>query len=130
MPLAESFILEAAAGQPPLTLAADAAERLRAHRWPGNIRELRNVIMRSVLFCRDGVLSASSLRMGPIETTDPFDTYALGANIAVAIVDNPDARFIAILRWMPFLNGPIFTESPQRRTLSAASRTFRKMSSR
>ncbi len=72
IPLAEAFMVEAgaASGQATPTLAPDAAARLRAHSWAGNVRELRNVIMRSVLFCRDGVLTAAGLRMGTIEASD------------------------------------------------------------
>ena len=72
IPLAEAFMVEAgaASGQATPTLAPDAAARLRAHPWAGNVRELRNVIMRSVLFCRDGVLTAAGLRMGTIEASD------------------------------------------------------------
>lgn len=35
-------------------LSADALAVMRAHRWPGNIRELRNAIRRAVLFAGDG----------------------------------------------------------------------------
>ena len=81
VPLAEAFMVEAgaASGQPTPVLAADAAARLRAHPWAGNVRELRNVIMRSVLFCRDGVLTAAGLRMGTIETAEARTGAALSS---------------------------------------------------
>jgi len=37
-------------------LAPEAAELLMSYPWPGNIRELKNVIRRAVLNCHDGVI--------------------------------------------------------------------------
>ena len=36
-------------------------ETLRAYHWPGNIREMENVIRRAVLYCHRGVLTVSDL---------------------------------------------------------------------
>jgi DNA-binding NtrC family response regulator len=38
-------------------------DRLARYSWPGNIRELRNVLERAVLFARDGRLTAAALRI-------------------------------------------------------------------
>ncbi|MEZ6056485.1 MAG: sigma-54 dependent transcriptional regulator [Planctomycetaceae bacterium] len=71
-------------------------ESLVAYPWPGNVRELEHVIQRSVIYCRDGVLSAHNLpshivagyagptndpsvRLGHHPTTDP----SLGRQIAL-----------------------------------------------
>jgi DNA-binding NtrC family response regulator len=40
---------------------------LRHYAWPGNIRELRNVLERATLFARDGRITASSLRLVAVE---------------------------------------------------------------
>jgi DNA-binding NtrC family response regulator len=44
-------------------IAPEAMELLRAYAWPGNLRELRNVLERALLFCGDGaVLDKATLR--------------------------------------------------------------------
>jgi DNA-binding NtrC family response regulator len=49
-------------GRADVTLAPDAEEALRAHTWPGNIRELRNVLERAVLLCTSHRIGARDLR--------------------------------------------------------------------
>jgi DNA-binding NtrC family response regulator len=63
-PLSIAFAKEACAGmgKPPLAISHDAMARLVHHRWPGNIRELRNVIARSVLLCTSDTLRPADLR--------------------------------------------------------------------
>ncbi len=39
----------------------DFLEALRKYQWPGNIREMENVIRRAVLYCQRGVLAATDL---------------------------------------------------------------------
>ncbi|MFZ5896190.1 MAG: sigma-54-dependent transcriptional regulator [Myxococcota bacterium] len=43
------------------SLADDALEMLIAYSWPGNIRELRNVLERAVLFCKGGSIDRATL---------------------------------------------------------------------
>ncbi|HEY1434371.1 MAG TPA: helix-turn-helix domain-containing protein, partial [Thermoanaerobaculia bacterium] len=54
---------------------SSAVRRLQAHSWPGNIRELRNVLERAVLLTRSEELEASDLGFDPSpsqpETTAP-----------------------------------------------------------
>jgi transcriptional regulator with PAS, ATPase and Fis domain len=44
-----------------------AMEALMSYKWPGNIRELRNVIERAVLFCDSGIIDVDLL---PVEITN------------------------------------------------------------
>jgi two-component system, NtrC family, response regulator AtoC len=65
--LAKAFILGASqqAGRPrPPQLSLEALTLLRRYGWPGNIRELRNVIERAVLLCGDGPIALEHL---PVE---------------------------------------------------------------
>ena len=62
--LVESFLQRAAAGASALSIDARALTALRAHDWPGNIRELRNVLDRARLFADDGVIRLEHLPQG------------------------------------------------------------------
>lgn len=45
----------------PISLSGDAVERLQMHTWPGNIRELRNVLEFSACLTASGHITADSL---------------------------------------------------------------------
>ncbi len=65
--LAEHFLRRVAGeiGRRPPSLSAGALRRLRAHSWPGNIRELRNVLERAVLLTSAETLEADDLGFDP-----------------------------------------------------------------
>jgi DNA-binding NtrC family response regulator len=52
-------------GRPPMTLSPAARAALQGYAWPGNIRELRNVLERAVLLSSRDTLEASDLRFDP-----------------------------------------------------------------
>jgi transcriptional regulator with PAS, ATPase and Fis domain len=53
-------------GLPHKTLTVDALERLAAHDWPGNIRELRNTLEQAALMTDDLTLTAAHLGGLPV----------------------------------------------------------------
>ena len=61
--LANYFIRQYAPAGEPYTLSPDALAKLEAHNWPGNIRELENVIQRTLCFTDPGVITASDLQI-------------------------------------------------------------------
>ncbi len=75
LPLGERFLREACAGTelPPRTLTAEARAALRAYSWPGNIRELKNVITRAVLLTDASELPRAALQLptGSVSGTGP-----------------------------------------------------------
>lgn len=52
IPLAESFLAFFSRRRPVGGFTDEASAALRGYAWPGNIRELRNVIERAAIFCR------------------------------------------------------------------------------
>ena len=71
--LANYFIRQYAPEGEPYTLSPEALQKLQAHDWPGNIRELENVIQRTLCFTAPGILNADDLQidtgMGPAANT-------------------------------------------------------------
>ncbi|KNE24908.1 MULTISPECIES: sigma-54 interaction domain-containing protein [Achromobacter] len=59
--LVDSFLQHGADGVSRIVVDPTAMARLRAHSWPGNIRELRNVLERARLFADDGVVRGEHL---------------------------------------------------------------------
>jgi two-component system, NtrC family, nitrogen regulation response regulator NtrX len=49
-------------GWKPLTFAPEAIQALQAHSWPGNIRELRNVVERLLLFAEGDTVTADTVQ--------------------------------------------------------------------
>jgi two-component system response regulator AtoC len=72
-PLARHFLAEGArrAGRAhPPALTPGALARLRAHAWPGNLRELRNIMERAVLLAGDGPIEQAHIQ-GLEQPTSP-----------------------------------------------------------
>jgi two-component system response regulator AtoC len=97
--LAQIFIARAAAEmrRAPPALSPDALALLRRYIWPGNIRELRNMMERAVLLCLDGEITLEHL---PVEkmtgefagaTTAPLQPIPSGPT-AVAGAGGSDER--------------------------------------
>lgn len=71
LPLAEHFLHEVgrAVGRPAAGLAPDAADALEQYRWPGNVRQLRNVLERATILCEGALITAEHLVLPPSDLT-------------------------------------------------------------
>jgi two-component system response regulator FlrC len=59
-------------GQAALSLSAEAESKLFGHDWPGNARELNNIVQRAAWLAAGGIIDASDLDTGaPNELTAP-----------------------------------------------------------
>jgi DNA-binding NtrC family response regulator len=87
-PLADALLDDIArrSGLPHKALASDAMDLLGCHRWPGNIRELRNVLEQAALMTDDLVLGARHLALDPLPAVAATerDDAALAAPAPVA----------------------------------------------
>ena len=61
--LANYFIHQYAPTGETYTLSPEALKKLQNHNWPGNIRELENVIQRALCFTDPGILRAEDLQI-------------------------------------------------------------------
>ena len=72
--LIRKCIARESGGRGDAAIEMNALQRLLAHEWPGNIRELRNTIRTSLALCDDGVIRLSDL---PADVTHPRPVAAL-----------------------------------------------------
>jgi transcriptional regulator with PAS, ATPase and Fis domain len=65
LPLVRHFIdaYSLRLGYGPIRITAEAERKLQSYSWPGNIRELENVIHHTLLICRDGLIQRDDLRL-------------------------------------------------------------------
>ncbi|MBT9541077.1 MAG: sigma 54-interacting transcriptional regulator [Thiobacillus sp.] len=64
LPELAAYLLKRLAGnQGSCRLDASAIAALQAYEFPGNVRELRNLLQKAVLNCREGVISATDLQL-------------------------------------------------------------------
>ena len=63
MPLATFLLKRLAGARRACRLDSAALAMLQAYDFPGNVRELRNLLQRAVLTCRDGVIRAADLHL-------------------------------------------------------------------
>jgi transcriptional regulator with GAF, ATPase, and Fis domain len=90
LPLTEAFLTEfgKAFANPPAGISRVAKQLLVAYHWPGNIRELRNILERAAILCDGGLITDEHLALPhPRESTPPAAATALPQN-----TDNAGAR--------------------------------------
>ena len=65
LPLTRHFIdtYSRRLGYGPVTISREAEHKLKSYSWPGNIRELENVIHHTLLICRNSVIERDDLRL-------------------------------------------------------------------
>jgi len=80
-------------------LSAEALERLKAYHWPGNIRELRNIMDRAVLLCGSGTIAAEHLPLEKLSTNSLLSAqnqFSGVSNHIPLLDDEPTQQFAAV----------------------------------
>ncbi|MTW01559.1 AAA domain-containing protein [Duganella ginsengisoli] len=85
IPLARHFIgvYSEKIKAPEATLSPAARLALLEYDWPGNIRELENVIHFALIVCRDGVIQPDDLKLSGISRRRPRDEAAVPLHVPV-----------------------------------------------
>ena len=96
MGLAERFLARFVSdyGRPACGFSPEAAAALQAYHWPGNIRELRNVIERASIICQSDVVEVSHLGRGG-NGEAPNNAVRVGA--AMSLEELEKAHIAAVL---------------------------------
>ena len=70
-----------------VTISKEAELKLRGYSWPGNIRELENVIHHTLLICRNGVIERDDLRLSNMRIERQDDHHSSVDDSAQALLD-------------------------------------------
>lgn len=70
IPFLAAHILQHINQDTPARLTPEAINVLTAYAFPGNVRELENILERAVTLCEDGLIRAEDLHLPEIETLD------------------------------------------------------------
>ncbi len=71
-------ILERLRGESRAKFSAAALKALASYDFPGNVRELENIIERAVALCSEGVITPDDLQLSPLETISAGDRAVNG----------------------------------------------------
>jgi NtrC-family two-component system response regulator AlgB len=94
-----------------LTLSSGAEQAMLVHRWPGNLRELRNAVERAIILAPRNVLDVTELGLSGTSTSDTVGTPPFAHVGAMISLDMLEREHIA----------RVVAQSP---SLEAAARTL------
>jgi DNA-binding NtrC family response regulator len=101
--LAQHFLQEISTPEHAVTISDEALQSLSLRKWPGNIRELRNVIARAAALCQDGQITVKDLAgegfgfRGSEAERDPLDLQGTFAEAKSRAIDRFERAYLDAL---------------------------------
>ncbi len=62
--------LSTIAGYTPVTISDEAMAQLQAYHFPGNVRELENILERAITLCEGGIITAGDLQLPELQSDE------------------------------------------------------------
>jgi len=86
-PLVEHFLDRASRqiGCPLPTLAPAALEKMSRYHWPGNVRQLENVLFQAVSLCEGGVVKPDHIRLPGYGAAQPLGDFSLEGGLDMIV---------------------------------------------
>jgi two-component system response regulator PilR (NtrC family) len=78
VPLIAKKLLERLRGDSKAQFSKEALKALASYDFPGNVRELENIIERAVALCADGVITPDDLQLSPMESSSAAQMATAG----------------------------------------------------
>jgi len=79
------------------TLSPDAGQKLQRYHFPGNVRELENMLERAVTLCSGGTINESDLALQPGTNSEPQGTASVAGGLGDQIDDVQRQAIVAAL---------------------------------
>ncbi len=107
--------------RPPLNIGDDALAGMAAYRWPGNVREMENLLERAVILCEGETITADLLAL---PSTAPTRPAAEGTPPGAGETENPDLSLEDYFRQYVLTHQDTMTETALARGLGISRKAL------